>query len=175
MIAALSLEDTQFEQIVSHSVSSVFHTMLDLTVELRGSSTVDCDGVPLDFIPITSSGEMLVVGNVGIVGKITGMVYLYMTHPFATRMAARMLGMTEAEVEEDDLINDVIGEISNMVVGQFKNQLDERGYACRLTIPSILRGSNFVVEPVRSAERQVFYFQCGDDNIAYDILMKAED
>lgn len=173
MISALCLDETQFKQIVSNSVSSVFHTMLNLSVEMKGVSALDCDGVPVDFVPLTATGEMLVVGNVGIVGRLTGMVYLYMTHSFATRIAARMLGMTEAEVEEDELINDVIGELSNMVVGQFKNQLDERGYACRLTIPSILRGSNFVVEPVRSAERQVFYFTCGNDSIAYDILMKA--
>ncbi len=172
MISTLPIDTAQFERMVSNSVSSVFHTMLDLKVDLCGTSSMDCNGVPVDYIPVTARGESLVVGNVGFVGRITGMVYLYMTYHFATRLASRMLGMTEQEVESEDMVNDVIGEISNMVVGQFKNQLDQEGYACRLTIPSILRGSNFVVEPVRSAERQVFYFKCGEDDLAYDILMK---
>jgi chemotaxis protein CheX len=85
--------------------------------------------------------------------------------------------MTEAELEEagDDAINDAVGEITNMTVGSFKNGLSDCGFPCRLTIPSIVRGSNFVIEPISSAIRHVFHFQCENHRVVADILLQKDE
>lgn len=176
MISELPIETERFNLIVANAVSSVFQTMLSQHIELDNTSTHDANGSPVHHVPITDSGQQLIVGNIGFVGKLTGMVYIYMTYSFATKIASEMLGMEPEEVEEDEMVNDVIGELSNMIVGHFKNQLDEHGYGCRLTIPSILRGSNFEVEPVRSASRQVYYFSTPDNqHLIFDLLMQPGD
>jgi chemotaxis protein CheX len=72
-------------------------------------------------------------------------------------------------------VNDAIGEITNMVVGSFKNSFCDAGYPCKLTIPSILRGRNFCIEPISSAQRHVYNFDCGGHRVVADILMKADD
>jgi chemotaxis protein CheX len=44
-----------------------------------------------------------------------------------------------------------------------------------LTIPSILRGSNFSIEPVSSATRRIYRFHVGEHTIVADLLMKSGD
>ena len=85
--------------------------------------------------------------------------------------------MSEQEVAGlgDDAVNDAIGELTNMIVGSFKNGLCDAGYSCKLTIPSILRGRNFCIEPIGSAERNVYSFDCGGHRLVADILMKVDN
>jgi chemotaxis protein CheX len=62
-----------------------------------------------------------------------------------------------------------------MTVGTFKNQLADKGFPCRLTIPSILRGSNFSIEPISSATRRIYRFHVEKHNLVADLLMKMGD
>jgi chemotaxis protein CheX len=88
-----------------------------------------------------------------------------------------MLGLKDSELDGDgaEVVNDAIGELTNMIVGVFKNGLCDSGYSCRLTVPSILRGSNFCIEPISSASRRIFYFDCTGYRLVADILMKFGD
>jgi chemotaxis protein CheX len=115
-----------------------------------------------------------VFGCVGFVGKIDGMVYLCITDDFATNAAARILGISTAEVraEGDAVIKDVIGEITNMTVGSFKNTLCDLGYPCKLTVPTIVRGNNLVVASMTSSTRYIFHFDCGGNRLVADIQLK---
>ena len=126
---------------------------------------------------INPSNRPQVVGTVGFVGDINGLIYLHLDLAFARICTSHLLGMTEKELEAagDDVINDAIGELTNMTVGGFKNGLCDAGYPCKLTIPSILRGTNFSIEPVSSAVRHVYLFDCAEHRVVADILMKAED
>jgi chemotaxis protein CheX len=73
------------------------------------------------------------------------------------------------------MVNDAIGELTNMTVGVFKNAMSDAGLSCRLTIPSILRGSNFTVASIDSATRHTFCFECSGKRMMVDILMKMSD
>jgi chemotaxis protein CheX len=114
---------------------------------------------------------------VGFIGEVNGLIYLYLEESFARLCTCHLLGMTEAELEEagDEVINDAIGELTNMTVGGFKNGLCDAGYPCKLTIPSILRGSNFSIEPISSATRYTYTFDSGGHKVVTDILLKTGD
>jgi len=62
-----------------------------------------------------------------------------------------------------------------MTVGSFKNGLCDAGYPCKLTIPSILRGSNFSIEPVSTAVRHTYTFDLDGKKVVADILLKIGD
>jgi chemotaxis protein CheX len=115
-----------------------------------------------------------VFGCVGFLGKIDGMVYLCITDDFAINAASRILGMSVAEVkaEGDAVIKDVIGEITNMTVGGFKNALCDQGYSCKLTLPTIVRGQNLIVAAMKSATRSIFHFDCEGHRLIADIQIK---
>ncbi len=161
---------------ITRAVQDVFKTMLHHDVVFAGvsSSLTPGDGAPPH---VATESRPQVVGTVGFIGDVNGLIYLYMSDEFAQRVTGELLGMPLGEVIEggDETINDAIGEITNMTVGGFKNALCDTGYPCRLTIPSILRGSNFSVEPISSATRHVFHFDCAGHRLVTDILMKVGD
>lgn len=170
------ISDQEIEALASNAVSRVFGTMLDASVVLKGRKAIEPEtreaGVSL---PGNESGSMI-TGTVGFIGKMTGIIYIYMGMPLAMKATSRLLGLgpEDIEAEECEAVNDAVGELTNMIVGSFKNELSDKGYECRMTIPSILRGSKYSIEPAEAAMRRIFYYECEGSPFVIDILMKEE-
>ena len=150
----------EVRDLLNGKVTEVFKTMLGLTA---------VPGPPVD---LHASGEMLVVTSVGFIGEANGIVYLHLTAAFARTLAGRMLGLPEAELEGDEMVNDAIGELSNMVVGAVKSRLCDSGAPCVLTIPSIVRGKNFKIEHSSSSQVRLLGFCCEAQHILVELLIK---
>ncbi len=171
-----SISEDIFQETMNRAVQDVFRTMLSSSANLvHGSGAASSDGAPWKH-PVDLSGAQI-VGTVGFIGDISGLIYLYFSADFSKFVASQMLGMSLQEVEAsgDEVVNDAIGEITNMTVGGFKNQLCDQGFPCRLTIPSILRGSNFSIEPVSGATRRTYTFEVQGHHLVTDLLMKNSD
>lgn len=166
-----SISDAVFQDTLSRAVHDVFSTMLGKNARLVESQEHLVHDEPIDALELKGAQ---IVGTVGFIGEITGLIYLYLEMPFAHQVACGLLGMEEDELAEcdEEVVNDAIGELTNMTVGAFKNQLCDVGFPCKLTIPSILRGSNFTIEPVKSAARRIYHFQVGPHTLVADLLMK---
>lgn len=177
MPATEEITETLIRDNISRAVSDVFKTMLGREVTLTSAAEIADNQTWPPLGTASEAARAHVVGTVGFLGDANGLIYLYLDLDFARMATCHLLGMTEAELEEagDEVINDAIGEITNMTVGSFKNGLCDAGYPCKLTIPSILRGSNFCIEPISSATRQVYYFNCAGHRVVADILMKVGD
>ena len=141
------------------SISEVFTTMFKMVVQ------------PSALADFRRNNEELVAGSVGFVGDVNGMVYLYVKAPLARILASRMLGIAEAEIEGDDVVNDVIGEMSNMVVGAVKSRLCDTGAVCKLTIPSIVRGINLSAAPTGASDCRLMSCACENETLLVEILM----
>lgn len=170
------VNESVFRDVITRAVHDVFKTMFGLS-----SALVECEEAPEQESPeveprVLIDGQ-LVVGTVGFIGDISGLIYLYLSADFANRLSSHLLGMTPEELDEagDEVVNDAVGEITNMTVGTFKNQLCDHGFSCKLTIPSILRGSNFSIEPITSATRRIYRFKIADHILVADLLMKQGD
>jgi len=153
----------QVRELLTLSVPEVFSTMF--TLEARPSEPED----------LRVTGETLVAATVGFVGDVNGVVYLHVTAPFARILAGRMLGMTEDEFDGDEMIDDAIGELSNMVVGAVKSRLCDDGLACVLTIPLIVRGQNFSVGATGCLDRRLLSFRCGHGDVMLELQMKPAE
>lgn len=165
--------DSEVEAMVVKGLKDVFKTMLQVSITLDDCHRVDSQG---GTSPLSKLDDTLVVGNVGFVGSISGMVYIAMPEKLGREIAKRMLGMDEADLDgEHEMVNDVIGEITNMSVGAYKNQMADKGYPCRLTIPSIIRGKYFVVESADAAFRQIYTFSFKDHIFTFELIMKEGD
>ena len=175
MPAAAEINEPLIREYITRAVSDVFKTMLGRVPAFIGS-VPQPNGSAVPVVP-NQDRQLYVVGTVGFIGEVNGLIYLYLEEPFARLCTCQLLGMSEAELEAagDEVINDAIGELTNMTVGGFKNGLCDAGYPCKLTIPSILRGSNFSIEPISSATRHTFNFDSGGHKLVADILLKAGD
>jgi chemotaxis protein CheX len=147
------------DHLISSAVSAVFGTMLNLPVRKES-----------EVAPIKDP-ETLIAGSVGIIGIVTGVVFVYSTTSFARKIAREMLG-PEGEQASDEMVNDAFGEITNMIVGNIKSRLADRGMTCALTIPSIMRGSDFTIESTSSTRRRISTFQCDDNRVVVEVLIK---
>ena len=117
-----------------------------------------------------------VFGSVGFAGVIDGIVYLCIPDDFAQEAAARVLDMSVAEVEMsgDEAVRDVVGEITNMTVGGFKNALCNIGFPCKLTLPTIVRGDHLAVASLKGSTRHIFHFDCSGHRLVADIQLKQD-
>lgn len=175
MPAAAEINEPLIREYITRAVSDVFKTMLGRVPAFIGNTPQPMGSAA----PVATSDNMkhYVVGTVGFIGEVNGLIYLYLEDSFARLCTSQLLGMSDAELTAagDEVINDAIGELTNMTVGGFKNGLCDAGYPCKLTIPSILRGSNFSIEPISSATRHTYNFDSGGHKLVADILLKAGD
>jgi CheY-specific phosphatase CheX len=167
-----SIESLIHENIV-RAVGHVFQTMLENmppVVELPQESNTAATAPLNGFV----RGTPHIVGNVGFTGKANGLVYMNLSVPFAELCTRTLLGMTAAELNKvgDDVVNDTVGEFTNMIAGSFKNGFCDAGYSCILTTPSILRGTDLSILSVSSSVRRVHVFECAGHRIMADIHLK---
>lgn len=135
----------------------------------------ETDGTPFYK---AGSRDPLIVGSVGFTGEANGMVYLYMEMDLAAQIAAGITGMTAAEMlspENADIVKDVVGEITNMTVGTFKNGICDLGFQCKVTLPTVLRGSQLQVETVSGAQRWTFDFEVMGRPIIADLFIQQDN
>lgn len=145
--------------LLKNSVSDVFSTTLNMKTE------------SVDLCDIRESDDTLVAGSVGFTGAVSGVVYIYVKAPFARTLTSRMLGMPEAECGEDEMVNDVIGELGNMIVGSTKSLLCDSGAPCVLTILSVIRGQNLSARPVGASESLLLSLTSENEPVLLELIM----
>ncbi len=78
---------------------------------------------------------------VGLAGSLCGVLSIRCADQSARIMAGKMLGMPPEEVDNDSW--DALGEIANMIAGNFKNKLSGVGNNCMLSVPTIIVGREY--------------------------------
>ncbi|MFZ0287398.1 MAG: chemotaxis protein CheX [Terriglobales bacterium] len=87
----------------------------------------------------SAPGELTAM--VGLAGQLCGLVTLRCSVKAAASMASLMLG---AEIHPGDRqMFDAIGEIANMIAGNFKNKLTGIADKCVLSVPTVISGSDY--------------------------------
>jgi CheY-specific phosphatase CheX len=159
-ISAPQLE--QIEKFTKDAVKLVFQTMLSMEVATHSP------------IP-ESSGEVEIISSVGFIGEVTGSIYLCTNVNLARFATCRMLGLAEHEIDSDTMVNDVLGELGNMIVGHVKSRLCDQGNDCTLTIPSIVRGRRLSVERPTNVAARMLAFTYQGSHFVVEILVKEKD
>lgn len=82
---------------------------------------------------------------VGLAGALCGVVTVRSTAKTASQMARVMLGHTRALEEQscEEESVDAIGEMCNMIAGNFKNKLEGTDERCMLSVPSVISGGEY--------------------------------
>jgi chemotaxis protein CheX len=86
-------------------------------------------------------GVLDVTSMVGLAGQLCGVVSFRCNLKAATLMTSKMLGVAVDEAGPE--VSDALGEISNMVAGNFKNKIAGLGDGCMLSPPTVITGSNY--------------------------------
>lgn len=117
-------------ELLLHAVTKTFATMLSLGLEARET--------------LGATGDQ-VVGCIQFKGKANGRVFLRIPCKAAQWMVPRFLGQ-DLPMEPSELFPDVVGEILNIVGGNFKSNLVDAGLACSLSVPQVDTRTGFSSE-----------------------------
>jgi chemotaxis protein CheX len=121
--------------ILQLAAQEVFETMLSCPLTVP---TEPQDGAGLD---ITSM--------VGLAGQLCGIISIRCKTHSAERMAASMLGLDVATAGPE--MWDAVGEICNMVAGNFKNKVPGLGDGCMLSVPTVISGESYRLHSMADA------------------------
>lgn len=141
---------------ICDATTEVFTTMLSDT-PAAGAPFVDRSGGG------TSEG---VVALVGLTGEWVGTGVVTCSATLASRLSAVLL-MSEPEPDEavNEEVLDSMAEITNMIVGNVKNLLEEELGALQISIPTVVYGKNLTTRSVNEGEWYVVPFDCGGDRL----------
>ncbi|MFZ3342135.1 MAG: chemotaxis protein CheX [Terriglobales bacterium] len=87
---------------------------------------------------------------VGIAGGLCGILSVTCDKKTAREIAKAMLGPDIADSEEQ--VSDALGEICNMIAGNFKNKLSTADRSCMLSVPTVIKGEEYSFRSLADGE-----------------------
>ena len=150
VLSGANLTEDDVRLNIAEITKGVFSTMVMMDV---------VDEFPLTK-PVTNFHETL-TSMVGLAGSHTGILAIHCPKVLALRITSNMLGMDVTEIDDD--VNDALGEIANMIGGDVKHIFSPKGADIDLSIPTVIYGSDYMLESMSSAESLVIPFECGGD------------
>jgi chemotaxis protein CheX len=82
-----------------------------------------------------------VTSMVGLAGRLCGVLSVRCDRKAAALMTSKMLGVALDKVGPE--VADALGEIANMVAGNFKNKIVGLAEGCMLSPPTVITGSDY--------------------------------
>jgi len=130
--AARVQPDSTWPAIMVQSASEVFQLML--------SSNVDASPSP----PADFHGQ--VCAMVGLAGSLCAVFRIRCSKDSAHSIATKMLGGQNPG--EEAAAYDALGEMANMLAGNFKGKISGLSENCALSVPTVVIGEDYEVFPV---------------------------
>lgn len=84
------------------------------------------------------------ISLVGITGEWGGSGVFCCSPTLGALVCSRMLGMTEdSQMAINDEVLDVVAEMTNMIIGNIKNELEAFTGPMAISVPTVIHGRNF--------------------------------
>jgi len=87
---------------------------------------------------------------VGLAGALCGMITLRCSDPTAARFASLMLGGDAAS--NPATATDALGELCNMIAGNFKAKITTLADGCMLSVPTVITGEDYSMSTVEPTD-----------------------
>lgn len=114
------------------AAKTILSTMACITPEVGKPFVKDKNCVPADISAV-----------IGVTGCKTGTIAVSFSRASAMIVLEAMLGDDITDVEQD--VQDIVGEIANMVSGQARASLDVIGLNLQGSTPSVITGNNHCI------------------------------
>lgn len=131
--------------------------ILELAVEEVFEIMLGCRVKPVANATHESSEEFTAM--VGLAGALCGILTVSCDGKAARGVATCMLGPEIAN--SPDQVSDAMGEICNMIAGNFKNKLAGTDGRCVLSVPTVIKGEEYCVRSLADGDslQTVMHFQ----------------
>lgn len=104
-------------------------------------------GVKLRPLPQTTGAQHgAITAMVGLAGALCGMMNIRCSHTVAQKLAGSMLN--NAGPVTPAMLRDALGELCNMVAGNFKAKIANLADHCMLSVPTVITGEDYSFEAI---------------------------
>src|SRR5580693_2491017 len=148
---------------INQSTLEVFSTMLGVELA-QGAATfenakpgIDCE----------------VISLIGLAGSWAGAGSLSCSAALACRVCTNML-MTEASTVNEEVL-DAMAELTNMIVGNVKTELESKLGPLGLSIPTVVYGRNFKTKTAGTTEWISLRFDWDGDHLLVKLCLAPHD
>ena len=162
ILEAQNITEEELTKYLISDIKEVFSTMVGME---------DILPVPTQIEPMTHF-EGCITSMVGLAGSYSGLVSIHTPQTLALQITASMLGMDVTEMNED--VQDALGEVANMVAGSFKLHLARGGADIRISTPSVVTGSDYVISAGTLNDTMTLRFMTDEDWFIVAITLEAE-
>ncbi len=163
-----SVDFSKFERL--DIISTAGDTLIELFELMLSMKLSVCDSVDDE----ESQGDRI-VASVNFAGDVLGVVSIIAERNFARIITGKMLDQPLEEVQNEEEIKDVIGEVCNIVSGNLKGGFSDSGLACEISMPSITAGNDFKIEVLNMARYERFSFEFHEHKIFVEVCVKIDD
>lgn len=87
---------------------------------------------------------------VGMAGALCGITTISCSSELAAKLASLMLG--DSSDSNSSAASDALGELCNMVAGNFKAKISGLADHCMLSVPTVITGEDYSMEPQEPSE-----------------------
>jgi chemotaxis protein CheX len=95
----------------------------------------------LTVLKTAEATALEITSMVGLAGKLCGVLSVRCGRRAGALMASKMLGVPLEKVGPE--VSDALGEIANMVAGNFKNKISGLSEGCMLSPPTVITGTDY--------------------------------
>jgi len=144
---------------IIEAAKEIFSTMVMMEISVCGDHLSTS-------LPLTES----ISGVIGLAGTHKGVLAIHIPYKVAMAITSSFLGMDVDEINED--VEDAVGELANMLGGNVKSILSEKGRDIDLSLPSTITGRQYDFQPTKEAERIIIPFQCDAGEFTIDLQLE---
>ena len=109
-------------------------------------------------------------GVIGLAGTYKGVLAVHLPHRVAIAITSGFLGMDVEEMNSD--VEDAIGELANMLGGNIKSILSEKGRDINLSMPTTISGHDYDYQSNKDAERTFIQFECQTGQFTIELQLE---
>lgn len=136
--------DPNWKSVLDCAVLEVFEMMAGacLTPFVPPAAAPGAEAVPQERSGLTAM--------VGMAGALCGMTTIRCSSDTAIRLASKMAG--DEAAKDPNIVSDAMGELCNMVAGNFKAKVTSLADHCMLSVATVISGDNYVMQAVEPSE-----------------------
>jgi chemotaxis protein CheX len=153
------MEGVAVREKIIESAKEIFSSMLMMDI-------VEMDTNDKEVLPLIDS----ISGVIGLAGTHKGVLAVHLPHVVAIAVTASFLGMDVEEMNSD--VEDAVGELANMLGGNVKSILSEKGRDINLSMPTTISGRHYDYQSNKDAERIFLKFKCEPGEFTVELLLE---
>jgi chemotaxis protein CheX len=141
------------------SAQEIFSTMVMMEISLAADSN-----------PAPHSLVDSISGVIGLAGTRKGVLAIHLPKKVAISITSSFLGMEVEEMNSD--VEDAVGELANMLGGNLKAILSEKGKDISLSLPTTISGQHYDYQTNKDAERIAILFACESGQFSIELQLE---